>query len=288
MEVERCRALLCAVGKGTITAAAEELGYTPSAISRMIAALEEELGFPLLLRGYRGIQPSKEGKMILPALRELVFREEACRQLAAKIRGAETGSVVIGTAYHEYYIRLAKIVRDFHAVSPAVEIKICNGYSTELLHNLQNRALDLCIISRREGNHTWVPIRRDPMVCWLPAGHPLSQLPAVPISAFAEETCIETYPDLDIDNKRVYQRCRVKPNICFSTMDSHATYAMVEAGLGISMNNAINSAGREGTVQILPLDPPQDVEIGVASLSDRSLAAKRFLAFMLPRLQDAN
>ena len=120
MEVERCRALLCAVGKGTITAAAEELGYTPSAISRMIAALEEELGFPLLLRGYRGIQPSKEGKMILPALRELVFREEACRQLAAKIRGAETGSVMIGTAYHEYYIRLAKIVRDFHAVSPAV------------------------------------------------------------------------------------------------------------------------------------------------------------------------
>ncbi len=284
MDVERCRALLCAVEKGTITAAAEELGYTPSAISRMIAALEEELGFPLLLREHRGIQPSKDGAMILPALRELVFRADACRQLAAKICGAETGKVVIGTAYNEYYIRLAKIVREFHAVCPDVEIKICNGYSTELLGKLNDHALDLCIISQREGRHTWVPIRRDPIVCWLPAGHPLSQLPAVPLSAFGEETCIETYPDLDIDNKRVYQRYQIKPNICFSTTDSHATYAMVEAGLGISMNNAINSIGRDGNVLIYPLDPPQEVEIGIASLPDICLAADRFLQFLLPRL----
>ena len=47
--------------------------------------------------------------------------------------------------------------------------------------------------------------------------------------------------------------------------DSCATYSMVEAGLGLSMNNAVNGRLWSGGVKILPLDPPQYVEIGIAS-----------------------
>ena len=64
-------------------------------------------------------------------------------------------------------------------------------------------------------------------------------------------------------------------------MDSLATYSMVEAGLGLAMNNALN--GR-ACVRILPLDPPQIVEIGAATLSDLSPAARTFLDFLEPHL----
>ena len=83
---------------------------------------------------------------------------------------------------------------------------------------------------------------------------------------------------------RVFARCGITPNLKFSTMDSLATYSMVEAGLGLAMNNALNGRAFAGGVRILPLDPPQLVEIGVAALPDLSPAARTFLDFLEPHL----
>lgn len=94
----------------------------------------------------------------------------------------------------------------------------------------------------------------------------------------------ETFPDRDIDNARVFARCGVMPNLKFSTMDSLATYSMVEAGLGLSMNNAINGRAWSGNVRILPLDPPQKVEIGIACLDGLSPAAETFFEFLRPQI----
>ena len=83
---------------------------------------------------------------------------------------------------------------------------------------------------------------------------------------------------------RVFARCGITPNLKFSTMDSLATYSMVEAGLGLAMNNALNGRAFAGGVRILPLDPPQIVEIGAATLPDLSPAAQTFLDFLEPHL----
>lgn len=55
---------------------------------------------------------------------------------------------------------------------------------------------------------------------------------------------------------------------------------MVEAGLGLSMNHAVNGRAWPGNVRILPLDPPQLVEIGIAALPDLSPAADTFFSFL--------
>lgn len=145
---------------------------------------------------------------------------------------------------------------------------------------LNGHQLDLCIISQREGGHTWLPILQDKIMAWLPANHPMASLPAFPVSIFAGEPYIETYPNRDIDNARVFARCGVTPNLKFATTDSLATYSMVEAGPGVSMNNAINGRAWSGNVCILPLDPPQIVEIGMAALPDLTPATRTFLSFM--------
>lgn len=67
-------------------------------------------------------------------------------------------------------------------------------------------------------------------------------------------------------------------------MDSLATYSMVEAGLGLSMNNAVNGRAWSGSVRILPLAPPQTVEIGIASLPDLSPATRALFGFLRLRL----
>lgn len=286
MDLAKYEALLCAIDCGSISAAAEKLKYTPSGVSRMVAALEEEAGFRLLLRERSGVRPTAECERMLPAIRQLIHSGEACRQLSAQIRGLDTGSVTIGTAYSAYYMWLAAMTSEFHERYPGIQVQFISGYSTGLLEKLNRRELDLCFISRRDGKHEWIRICDDPMTGWVPEGHPLASAEALPVSAFAAEPCIETFPDTDIDNAHIFERCGVKPNIRFSTVDSYATYAMVEAGLGISMNNHLNGLARSGRVRILPLDPPQLIEIGIAHLSDASPAAQTFLDFLTPRLDD--
>lgn len=62
------------------------------------------------------------------------------------------------------------------------------------------------------------------------------------MEAFAVESYIQTYPGQDVDNARIFSRCHITPNTQFSTMDINATYSMVEAGLGIGINNQVNSS----------------------------------------------
>ena len=68
MELDRYRALVCAIETGSLSAAAEALQYTPSGVSRMVAALEEETGVPLLLREHSGVRPTKECEKLLHVL----------------------------------------------------------------------------------------------------------------------------------------------------------------------------------------------------------------------------
>lgn len=287
MELDRYRALVCAVETGSLSAAAEKLQYTPSGVSRMIAALEEEHGFLLLFRDRNGVHLTAEGEKMLPAIRELLHAGENCRQLSAQICGLDTGTVVVGTAYSAFYAPLAGIISAFHTRYPGIQVQLCSGYSSGLLGQLDAHQIDLCIISAREGTHSWYPIMQDELMAWLPAQHPLAGAPALPVGAFAQEPYIETYPNQDIDNRRVFEKYHITPNIRFSTMDSLATYSMVEAGLGISMNNAINGRAWLGNVRILPLEPAQKVEIGIASLPDLSPVVEKFFSFMKPHLLTA-
>ena len=213
MELDRYRALVCAIETGSLSAAAEALQYTPSGVSRMVAALEEETGVPLLLREHSGVRPTKECEKLLPAIRDLLHAGESCAQLSAQLRGLDVGTVTVGTAYSAFYSPLARIISDFHARYGGIQVQLRGGYSTELITQLNAHQLDLCFISVREGGHDWLPIGYDELTAWVPVAHPMAWLPALPVAAFAKEPYIETYPDKDIDNARVFARCGITPNL---------------------------------------------------------------------------
>lgn len=73
MDTEKYQALLQAVEQGSITAAARDLGYSPSGLTRMLDSLERDLGFSLLFRTSQGVQLTREGNRLLPAIRELLY-----------------------------------------------------------------------------------------------------------------------------------------------------------------------------------------------------------------------
>ena len=113
MDTEKCRALIAALELGSLTAAAESLGYTPSGISRMMAALEDEMGFPLLIRNRGGVAPTENCKNMLPLIRDFVYMGRRCVQQAASIRGIEIGKLTIGNTYEACYGWLAHLIAGF-------------------------------------------------------------------------------------------------------------------------------------------------------------------------------
>ena len=69
----------------SLTKAAEELGLTQSGVSHIIAALEEEFGFPLLTRSRTGARLTPEGEKIMPFLRDILRSQEQLDQTAAEL-----------------------------------------------------------------------------------------------------------------------------------------------------------------------------------------------------------
>lgn len=283
MDTERCRALLYAIEEGSLTAVSDKLDYTLSGISRMMNALEEETGFPLLVRSRSGVVPTRECEQLLPILRELVRQTDQYHQLTGELAGLSRGTIRIGTSYYAYYDWFASLIAGFQKAYPGIRVEIAEGTSTELLQELEDRNVDLCIISKRSGKYDWIPLVEDQLLACLPEAHPLAGEKAFPISAFATEDFIELYPGKETDNSQMMERCGIKPKIRYTTSDNYAAYAMVKAGLGIACTNSIIGESFADGVRYLPLSPPQYVEIGMALPPKREMspAARRFADYAM-------
>lgn len=288
MDTAKCAALLLAVELGSLSAAAERLGYTVSGMSRMILSLEDELGFRLLNRSRAGVEPTRECALLLGAMRELTRWGESCRQLAAQVRGLETGRVRVGMSYPAYYPVLTEAVTGFSGEHPGVEIELVEGTSSVLSGMLERHEADFCIMSRRSGAHAWTPLTSDSLAVWLPANHPLASRESYPAAELANEAYIDISPGEETDNSRFLAERGISVRRRASTSDIYGALSLVGAGLGVALVNTLLAEDVDGSGRtvLLPIDPPYTVEIGAAyqPRGEQSPAAGRFTDYALSRL----
>ena len=116
--MNRYLALQKIVELGSFTRAAEALGYTQSAMSQMIASLEEELSIKLLIRSRTGARLTLEGAELYPYVERLVYQYWAALEKANEIKGLETGVVRMGTLASISVHWLPGLLRDFQARYP--------------------------------------------------------------------------------------------------------------------------------------------------------------------------
>lgn len=289
MDTEKCAALLCVIESGSITAAAEKLGYTVSGMSRMMAAMETESGFPLLVRSKSGVVPTKDCIRLLPTVKELARLGGLYEECTSAVCGLETGVIRVGSVYSAYYDWLAQTIASFSALHPGIEIRFLQGSSSEFYAALAEHEVDFCIVSRREGDYDFYPLRRDPLVAWVPADHPRVKDGSYPLKDFVSEPYIDTYPGQETDNERAFRANGLSPHGQFLSVDIQATRAMVAAGLGVSLCNSILAHGLDlNGIAALETQPRSEIEIGVAAprKAVRSPAAENFLHFSLERIPD--
>ena len=95
------------------------------------------------------------------------------------------------------------------------------------------------IVSRREGDYDFYSLRKDPLMAWVPADHPRVRDGVYPLRDFETEPYIDTYPGQETDNNLAFRAHGLTPRGQFLSIDVKSTKAMVAAGLGVSLNNAI-------------------------------------------------
>lgn len=289
MDTEKCAALLCVLESGSITAAAEKLGYTVSGASRMMASLEAECGFPLLVRSKSGVVPTEDCKNLLPTLKELARLGRLYEERCAAVRGLEIGVIRVGSVYSAYYDWLAQTMARFSGQHPGIEVRFLQGSSSEFYALLAEHEIDFCIVSRREGDYDFYSIRKDPLMAWVPEDHPRVREGVYPLRDFETDPYVDTYPGQDTDNNRAFRANGLTPHGQFLSIDVKSTKAMVAAGLGVSLNNAILAHGMDlSGIAVLPTQPQCEVEIGIAAprKADRSPAAEWFLNDALRNIPD--
>lgn len=282
MNTEKCRLLLQVIQAGSFSSAAERLGYTPSGVMRSIASLEKEIGFPLLGRTAQGIYLTREGQAVLPYLRRLIRDEDALLQYSAQIRGLTAGDIYIGSYFSVAANWLPQIIQAFQQAYPAVHVHIEECANKVMYDGLEEGRFDCCITTWRPFSGDWIPLCEDEMVMWLPENHPLARAEVYPLKQLCHESFIEPLPQQDTDVVRILKEEHISYETRYTAIDNYTTYRMVEAGLGVSMNNRLMTAQWQGRVAILPMDPPHTITLGIAipSRDGASPAVKKFIHYV--------
>ena len=97
LDVQRLRVFRAVVASGSVQAAADHLGYTPSAVSQHLTALQRETGLVLFEKAGRGIAPTPTAKVLAAESDEVMGSLTRLGGVVDDLREGRSGSVTIGT-----------------------------------------------------------------------------------------------------------------------------------------------------------------------------------------------
>ena len=166
MDALKCRAFLATAELGSMSAAAESLGYTQSGITRMIRSLEEELGFSLFVREKAGVALTGNGKEMLPAIHDIVRADEKAQQIALEINHITRGVLTIGGYFSISALVLPQILSVYRSRYPGIVIRLQEGGNREMAKWLTERSVDVCFCAMPEKDVVcdWIEFFQDELV----------------------------------------------------------------------------------------------------------------------------
>src|SRR5919205_1474823 len=179
-DIRRLALLVEVVEQGSITAAAELMLYTPSAVSQQLRKLEQEVGQPLLNRRSRGGVPTEAGQVLAGHARKIIRQMQAAQSDLDQIAGLKRGSLTVGTFPTLAGSFLPVVSRAFKKRYPAISLSLRSARFDELVADLESGVTGLCLL----WDYPWNPFHdesirvtevfRESTVILVARGHPLA------------------------------------------------------------------------------------------------------------------
>jgi DNA-binding transcriptional LysR family regulator len=259
-DVQRLRAFALVLDLGSISAAADVLGYTQSAVSQQLAALEREVGMALVDRSQRPLRATSAGGLLRPHVEQVlaaVGSTEAAvddlRSGAARLRLAAFPSALAS------FVPAA--VREIRRAHQHLVVQVLQLEASEAIERLRSGEADVAVIDQMPGvavpETTGMRRRRllvDHLHVVLPEGHRLARRDAVSISDLETEPLILPRRDTPTGRFRavIEHLCAeagFTPRVIYELDDLPAVQAFVAAGMAIvPVHGLILSTTRPGAI----------------------------------------
>ena len=273
MDAKKLAALAAAVDQGSVTRAAEQLGYTQSGLTHMMNSLEREIGFSVLLRDRRGVRLTPAGQRIMPMVRQCLAANQALEREIALVNSHQEETVRVASYASIAMHWLPELIEQFRRRCSGVSVDVQMGSVEEVYRWVREGRVDMAFASRQESSTLdWTPLKPDPLLAILPRSFDTGGAASLDVRRLeGQEFLMPSLGALD--------RCGVTPVIRDTQVSDTVIISMVEHGLGVSILSRLVLKGRSDDVLALPLDPPAVRELGVATLPHLRPLARKFLQF---------
>jgi len=261
LDVRKLRLLRELAHCGTITAVAEALSYTPSAVSQQLAALEREAGVPLLQRSGRRVTLTPAGAALAGQTEAILALLEQAEAALAAARAGLTGPLRIGAFPTAVRTILPAALVALGRDHPGLELMVTELDPADVPGALRSGALDIALTHE----YDYVPSPPDPALATEPlleeAIYLASRPPASDVGA---EDAIRRHRDAPwimaspgtLCHAMAVRACQAAgfaPRIRHHADDFATVLALVAAGQGVALVPQLGAIGPPADVTLTPL-----------------------------------
>jgi DNA-binding transcriptional LysR family regulator len=273
---------------GSFTAAAPALGYTQSAVSRQISALEDEAGTALFDRLPRGVRLTEPGRRLLTHAQAVLDRLDAARRDLADLQDLATGRLrVAGFATADAAL-VPQAIAAFRRTYPEVTVTLREGFTPGLLAMVGDGDVDIAVVSFPRKHHIdGMDLHKlcdDYMYVAFPQDHRLAGARQVRLADLIDEEWIagSSRPEDTLISSCL--RTGFQPRIGFVARDWMAKQGFVATGVGITLipSLAVDAVRPDISLALVHPDdiPARQVYAATASGFTLSPAAQAFLPLL--------
>jgi DNA-binding transcriptional LysR family regulator len=263
-DVQRLRAFALVLDLGSISGAASVLGYTQSAVSQQLAALEREAGMALVDRSQRPLRATHAGELLHPHVERVLAALGGAEAALEDSRGGmrRLRLAAFPSALSSF---VPRAVRDLRRAHEDLVVQVLELESQEAIERLRGGDADLAVVHHMPGiavpETAGMQRRRlliDHLYVVLPAGHPLARRDEVSVTDLETEPLILPRRDTPAGRFRsvVEQLCSqagFTPRVAYELDDLPAAHAFVAAGIAIVPMHGLTLATIPPGAMALPL-----------------------------------
>lgn len=286
---------------GSVSAAADELSYTPSAISQQLKKLEAEVGLPLLWRTQQGLVPTEAGLLLAEHARRVMRQLSAAQSDIADLSSGRKGRLSIGAFPTVAASFLPLVIDEFKRRYPAVDLVIRSARLDKIVRELEEGVVQMALL----WDYPWDPFAREGIatteiysesfVVLVSLNHRLASRDSVNLEQLAGENWVtrgDDHPVVEVI-ERYSSHAGYRPKIAMYANDYQETQAMVSVGIGVAIAPRSALVVQHPGVKILNIEselPERRVLLGQReerAFSPLEMAFKSVLMELGPRFPQA-
>ncbi|SPA52223.1 LysR family transcriptional regulator [Cupriavidus taiwanensis] len=239
LDRQHLAALVAVSLSGSVTAAAEKLNVTQSALSHMVKKLEDHHGVPIWTKSGRGLRFTQAGEYLLALAERLLPQLEHAERILADFAEGRRGALRVGMECHPCQKWLARLTPQYLAAWPDVDFDIRTSFRFDGVAALLGHEIDLLITPDpvKLPELVFTPVIDYELVLVVHASHALAAQPFIRPQDLIDETLI-TVP-VSIERLDIYTRFLVpahcQPRRHRTAEATDLMLQLVAAGRGVSV-----------------------------------------------------